>query len=250
MTINTDFTKRYEKIPVEIFNEPDDAILQIAGSIAETINEKTKNNQHCTIGLSASISAITLYNTLSNMCKEGKLSFKRVHIFGVDEYWPISKKELQSHYRFLKEYLLDNIDISPRNIHLLNGETAKGAITQYCHDYEAKIESLGGLDLLVIGNMGYNEPGSHYNSRTRLITLNYNTRVSSASDFFGVEYVPFHALTIGIETILSAKRIYYLAWGEGKTGAIAKMVEGPVTDQVPGSYLQNHANIKVALGCS
>jgi 6-phosphogluconolactonase/Glucosamine-6-phosphate isomerase/deaminase len=245
MILNTDFTKRYEKVPIEIFEESDIACKLIADSIVTKIVEKNKNSQHCTIGLNSCISSINLYNILSDMYKEGKVSFKNVHIFGVDEYWLIKHNELQSHHRFLKEYLLDNIDIPQKNIHLLDGYTPKENIAQYCQKYENELEECGGFDMLIIGNMGYNEPGSHYNSRTRLITLNYNTRVSSASDFFGVEYVPFHALTIGIETILSARQIFYIAWGEGKAGAIAKMVEGPITDQVPASYLQNHKNINV-----
>ena len=245
MTLKTDFTKRYEKMPIEIFEESDIACRLITEGIAKTISEKSESNLHCTIGLSACISAINIYNMLSEMCKEGKVSFENVHIFGIDEYWKIKRDELQSHYRFLKEYLLDNINIPFQNIHLLNGDTSKEDIAQYCQSYENEIEELGGLDVLLIGNMGFNEPGSHYNSRTRLITLNYNTRVSSASDFFGVEYVPFHALTIGIETILSAKQIFFLAWGEGRANSIAKMVEGPITDQVPTSYLQNHKNVKI-----
>ena len=245
MIPKTDFTKRYEKIPIEIFEESDVACKLIAEGIAKTISEKIESNQHCTIGLSSCISAINIYNMLSDMCREGKVNFENVHIFGIDEYWKIKRDELQSHYRFLKEYLLDNINIPFQNIHLLNGDTSKGDIAQYCQSYENEIEELGGLDMLLIGNMGFNEPGSHYNSRTRLITLNYNTRVSSASDFFGVEYVPFHALTIGIETILSARQIFYLAWGEGRANSIVKMVEGPITDQVPTSYLQNHKNVKI-----
>ena len=98
--------------------------------------------------------------------------------------------------------------------------------------------------------MGFNEPGSHYNSKTRLITLNYTSRVAAASEFFGVEYVPFHALTMGIETILSAKKIFFLAWGEGKASSIHKLVEGTINEQNPASYLQNHNNLEVLIDTS
>lgn len=245
MIIKSDFTKRYEKIPVEIFNDADAASKLVAEKIAATINDKEKINQPCTLGLSATSSAIQVYEELVNLHKSNKVSFKNVHIFSLDEYWPLDKMELQSHYRFLKEYLLDYIDIPLSNINCLDSEIKKEDIHDYCENYEQKIASLGGMDIIVLGNMGFNEPGSHYNSRTRLITLNHTTRVSSASEFFGVEYVPFHALTMGIETILASKKVFFLAWGEGKATTIAKLVEGDVNEQIPVSYLQKHENLEV-----
>ena len=245
MIIKTDFTKRYEKILVDIFDDADVAGKLVAGKIASIINENNQNGKPAVIGLSASSTAIQVYEELVNLHKNKKLSFANVHIFSVDEYWPLDKNELQSHYRFLKEYLLDYIDIPANNINCLDGEIAKEDIHSYCEAYEERIASLGGIDVLITGNMGFNEPGSHYNSKTRLITLNYTTRISSASEFFGVEYVPFHALTMGIETILSSKKIFFLAWGEGKASMIAKLVEGNVNEQIPVSYLQKHGNLEV-----
>lgn len=247
MIINTDFTKRHEKVPVDIFEDADAASLLVAEGISEVIKKRRRKNQVCLLGLSASSSVVQVYEELVKLHKQNEVSFKNVHIFTLDEYWPLNKKELQSHYRFLKEYLFDHIDIPAENIHCLNSEVAKDKVHSYCSDYEKLISDLGGLDVMLIGNMGFNEPGSHYNSRTRLITLNHNTRVSSASEFFGVEYVPFHALTMGIETILSARKIFFLAWGEGKAGSIKKLVEGPINDQVPASYLQNHDNVEVII---
>ena len=120
-------------------------------------------------------------------------------------------------------------------------------VAEYCQKYEEEIKLSGGIDMLITGGMGSNEPGSPYNSRTRLITMNYTTRVSAASDFFGVEYVPNHAITMGLGTIMEARKIYYLAWGEGKAGSIKKLVEGSVTDQNPASYLQQHNNVHVII---
>jgi len=245
MIINTDFTKRYEKIPVDIFEESDAACLKVAKSIADTIKKREAKNLHTVLGLSAASSAIQVYEELVKLNKNKEVSFNNVHIFSVDEYWPLNKKELQSHFRFLKEYLLDFIEIPAENIHCLDSEVKKEDIHDYCISYEKEIHDLGGIDILVLGNMGFNEPGSHYNSRTRLITLNHNTRISAASEFFGVEYVPFHALTMGIETILMAKKIFFLAWGEGKAGTIAKLVEGTINEQNPTSYLQKHENLEV-----
>ena len=247
MIVNADFTKRYEKIPVDIFQDSTAAAAMVAQSIAELIKTKTQKGLPCVIGISASSSSIPLYEELARLCGKKKITFSNVHLFSVDEYWPLTKNELQSHYRFLKEYLIDFIDIPSNNIHFLNSEIPKESIHDYCNDFEKSIVDLGGLDALIIGGMGFNEPGSPYNSRTRLITLNYSSRVSAASEFFGVEYVPFHALTMGIETILSARKIYFMAWGEGKANTIAKMVEGTVTDQNPLSYLQQHDNLEVII---
>lgn len=245
MIINKDFTRRYEKVPVDIFNDSFDASVIVAGKIAEVINNKTKLGQHTVLGLSASSSSIQVYEELVKLVTKKELSFKNTYIFTLDEYYPLNKNEIQSHYRFIKEYLLDFIDIPKENVHCLDSEIAKDKVHDYCEDYEKLIEKLGGIDVLLIGNMGFNEPGSYYNSKTRLITLNYNTRVASASEFFGVEYVPYHALTMGIETILSAKRIFYMAFGEGKASSIAKLIEGSVNEQSPNTYLQNHEALEV-----
>ena len=162
----------------------------------------------------------------------------------MDEYYPLDRNELQSHYRFFKEYLFDLVDIPEENIHCLQSNKMDNVL-EYCASFEKEIEKAGGIDILITSNMGMNEPGSPYNSKTRQITLNYTSRVAAASDFFGVEYVPHHAITMGIDTILKARKIYYLAWGEGKAGSIKKLVEGNVTDQVPASYLQNHDNVDI-----
>lgn len=245
MIINPDFTKRYEKIPVNIFEEADKASRLVAEKITAIINEKEELNKPCVLALSASSATIPVYESLVSLYKEKKMSFKNVHIFSLDEYWPLNKNELQSHYRFLKEYLLDFIDIPQANLNFLDSEVEKEIIHEYCENYENKIASLGGIDALVIGNMGFNEPGSQYNSKTRLITLNHTTRISSASEFFGVEYVPFHALTMGIDTIINAKKVFFLAWGEGAAGTVSKLVEGDVNELIPISHLQKHVNLEV-----
>ncbi len=250
MIVSQDFTKRYEKIPVDIFEDSSAASILVAENISETIKKKNRKNLPCVLGLSSSSSSIQVYEELIRLFNNKEVSFNNVYIFSLDEYYPLNKNELQSHYRFIKEYLLDYIDIPKENIFCLDSEISKDQVHNYCDDYEKKISSLGGLDILLLGDMGFNEPGSHYNSKTRLITLNYNTRVSSASEFFGVEYVPFHALTMGIETILAAKKIFYLAFGEGMTSSVAKLVEGEINEQNPISYLQRHDNIEVLIDTS
>ena len=207
----SDFSKRYEKLPVTIFSASEEAAVITANKVLQHIVQNKNQGKHTVLACSASSALIQTYEELVNLYRENKLSFKDVHIFVVDEYYPIDHNDLQSHYRFLKEYLFDNIDIPASHLHCPDGSLAKADVYAFCQDYEAQIAALGGIDLLLTGGMGFNEPGSSLHSQTRLITLNYSSRVSAASEFFGVEYVPHHAITMGLETILGAKDIYYLA---------------------------------------
>ncbi len=240
----TNFSRRYEKVPVSIFKEQSEASSLVMKAIIAKVKERKEQGRKCVLGLAASSACIQVYEDMVKAYEAGKLSFKDLEIFSIDEYYPLERNELQSHYRFFKEYIFDFVDIPQENIHCLESNKMEN-VTEYCLRFEHEIEAAGGIDILITSGMGMNEPGSPYNSRTRQITLNYTSRVSAASDFFGVEYVPYHALTMGIETILSAEEIFYLAWGEGKAPSVKKLVEGGVTDQVPYSYLQNHKNLHV-----
>ena len=240
----SDFSRRYEKLPVSIFKGQEDASKMIVDDIIITANKKINEGKKCVLALAASSACIPVYEDLVKAYENGRLSFKDIEIFSIDEYYPLERNELQTHYRFLKEYIFDLTDIPQENIHCLESSKMDD-VAAYCNSYEEQIKLSGGLDILITSGMGSNEPGSPYNSRTRLITMNHTTRVSAASDFFGVEYVPYHAITMGIGTILEAEKIYWLAWGEGKAGSIKKLVEGPVTDLNPASYLQQHNNVNV-----
>ena len=244
MILSSNFPRRYEKLPVSIFKEQEDATKIIVDNVIAVNNENIANGKKTVLALDASSSCIKVYDEFVKAYENGTLSFKNIVVFSIDEYYPLDRNELQSHYRFLKEYLFDLVDIPAENIHCLESE-AKENITEYCEQYEAKIASYGGLDIVITGGMGSNEPGSPYNSTTRQITLNYTSRVAAASGFFGVEYVPYHAITMGIKTLTDAKLFYYLAWGEGKAKSVKKMVEGTITDQLPDSYLQEHKNINL-----
>ena len=238
------FSRRYEKVPVSIFKTQEDAAQKIVEDIIGTTEKKAKRREKCVLALGASSACIQVCEDLVKAYEAGRVSFKNIEIFSINEYYPLDRNELQSHYRFLNEYLFELVDIPKENIHCLESNKMEDTAA-YCEQYERQIEDAGGIDILVTGDMGSNEAGSPYNSRTRQITLNYTSRVSAASDFFGVEFVPYHALTMGITTILEAKKIYYLAWGEGKAPSIKKLVEGNVTDQVPYSYLQEHENLHI-----
>lgn len=244
MLNTSDFSRRYEKVPVSIFKTQEDAARLVVEDIIRTTEEKTAQGAKCVLALAASSACIQVYEDLVKAYEAGKISFKHVEIFSMDEYYPLDRNELQTHYRFLKEYLTELVDIPQENIHCLDSNP-RNDVAAYCRRYEEDIRKAGGIDILVTGNMASNEPGSPYNSRTRQIPLNYASRVAAASDFFGVEYVPYHALTMGIATIMDARKIYYLAWGEGKAPSIKKLVEGDITDQVPASYLQEHKNVNI-----
>jgi glucosamine-6-phosphate deaminase len=241
------FEKRYEKVPVSIFSDAEIASELIAKQVATLIKTKAEEGKKCVLGLVAGATAVGVYENLVQLHKKENLSFKNVIVFNIDEYYPLAKDELQSRYRYLHEYLFNEVDILPENIHLIPGNLQKPDISAFCIDYEKKIKDVGGIDLQLLGldgrgQIGANEPGSMFNSRTRLITLDYSTRMGAASNFFGEENVPDHCITMGIGTILEAKRIIIMAWGEGKSRTVQKMTEGLVTEMLPASVLQNHPN--------
>ena len=241
------FEKRYEKVPVSIFSEAEIASELVAKKVAALIKEKAAKNEMCVLGFITGSTAVGVYEHLTQLYKKEKLSFKNVIAFNIDEYYPLDKNELQSRHKYLYEYLFDEVDILPENIHLIEGDLNKSDIASFCRNYEQKIKDVGGIDLQLLGldgrgQIGANEPGSMFNSQTRLINLDYATRMSAASNFFGEENVPDYCITMGIETIMSAKRIIMMAWGEGKAKTVYKMVEGPITEMMPASILQKHPN--------
>ncbi|MEN7548507.1 glucosamine-6-phosphate deaminase [Rapidithrix thailandica] len=238
---------RFEKIHTEIMDNSVKASKAVASEIASLIKVKELQGDPCVLGLATGSSPIKVYDELVRMHKEEGLSFKNVYTFNLDEYYPMQPDALQSYVRFMKEYLFDHIDIPKENIHIPDGTLKQEDVYAFCQKYEQRLEELGGLDLQILGigrtgHIGFNEPGSSVNSRTRMITLDSITRIDAASDFFGEEYVPRKAITMGVGTIMKANRIILMAWGEGKANIIKRTVEGPVTYETPASFLQNHPN--------
>ncbi|MCL1937773.1 MAG: glucosamine-6-phosphate deaminase [Candidatus Azobacteroides sp.] len=249
------FEKRYEKLPVSIFREVEIASDLVAKQIARLIRDKKQRGEKCVLGLIAGSTAVSVYEKLVEMHKKENLSFQNVVTFNIDEYYPLEQDELQSHSRYLYEYLFNEVDILPENIHLIPSSLPKIEIAGFCKQYEKQIADAGGIDLQLLsldgrGQLGANEPGSAFNSKTRLITLDYSTRMSAASNFFGEENVPNYCITMGLETIMSAKRIIVMAWGEGKASIIKKVIEGEVSEMVPASILQKHKNVHIILDTS
>ncbi len=249
--MNNDLTA-FEKIPVKIFKTSEQASQFVAGQVATLIRVRQKENKPCVLGLATGSTPTRVYAELVRMHKEEGLSFKNVHSFNLDEYYPIKPDALQSYVRFMGEHLFNHIDIPKNNIHIPDGTLSKEKVAEFCREYEKQIDELGGLDIQVLGigrtgHIGFNEPGSSERSLTRLVTLDQVTRIDAASDFFGEENVPRKAITMGVGSILKARKVYMMAWGEGKAGVIKKAVEGPVSDQVPSSFLQKHNNCLVVL---
>ncbi|WP_366183394.1 glucosamine-6-phosphate deaminase [Flavobacterium ovatum] len=236
-----------EKIHTQIFNSSEKASKEIANEIADTIKSLASQGKMCVLGLATGSSPITIYQELIRLHEQESLSFKNVISFNLDEYFPMQPYEVQSYVRFMKEHLFDAIDIKPENIHVPDGTIPKDQVQEYCINYERQIEQAGGIDIQLLGigrtgHIGFNEPGSLQTSKTRMITLDHITRLDAASDFFKEENVPTKAITMGIGTILKAKKIILMAWGEGKAPIIKRAVEGVINDQVPATYLQAHSN--------
>jgi glucosamine-6-phosphate deaminase len=239
----------YEKIPTRIYEDPKAASKSVAVEIADLIRSKQKEGKSCVLGLATGSSPKTVYAELIRMHREEGLSFKNVISFNLDEYYPMEPDALQSYWRFMKEQLFDHVDIPKENYFIPSGNIPQKQIEEYCKSYESKIESVGGLDFQLLGiggngHIGFNEPGSLINSKTRLMMLDHSTRAAAVLDFGGeLIKVPKKAITLGISKIMQAKRVVLLAWGERKAGKISEAVEGSVTEHNPSSYLQNHPNV-------
>jgi glucosamine-6-phosphate deaminase len=241
-----------EHIPVEVFPHAREASLAVAGRISDLIRERAKLGRNVVLGLATGSTPVAVYDELARMHAEDGLSFANVITFNLDEYYPMQPHELQSYVRFMREHLFDRIDIPAANIHIPDGTLAIEKVSEYCRWYEAEIAKAGGIDLQLLGigrtgHVGFNEPGSGKQSRTRLITLDRTTRIDAASDFFGEEYVPRRAITMGVGTILGAREVVLMAFGEHKAGVIARAVEGEITSAVAASFLQEHPNAKIIL---
>jgi glucosamine-6-phosphate deaminase len=243
---------RFEKNHNVIFNSAIEASKVVAHEIAALIKSKQTQNQPCVLGLATGSSPIKVYEELVRMHKEDGISFHNVITFNLDEYYPMTKENRQSYHYFMHQHLFNHVDIKPENINIPDGTVVLEELNQYCIDYEAKIKNAGGIDFQLLGigrtgHVGFNEPGSHINSGTRIITLDHITRVDASSDFNGIDNVPKRAITMGVSTILKSKRIVLMAWGQNKAAVIKKTIQGEITSEVPATFLQNHSNATFVL---
>ncbi|WP_149277057.1 glucosamine-6-phosphate deaminase [Pareuzebyella sediminis] len=243
---------RFEKIHNVIFEDSKEASTKVAQEIADLIQTKQTSNEVCVLGLATGSSPIGVYEELVRMHKEEGLSFSNVVTFNLDEYLPMEKDNRQSYWYFMHEHLFNHIDIPSENIHIPDGMISGDSVIDYCLSYEKEIKRFGGIDFQLLGigrtgHIGFNEPGSHYNSGTRVITLDHITRVDAAPSFLGIDNVPRKAITMGIATVRSARRIVLLGWGQNKADVIKKTIEGDISSHVPATYLQEHDNCTFVL---
>ena len=233
------------KIPFRMFKDSKQVSQVVASEIATLIKERAAAGKHCVLGLATGSTPVNVYSELVRMHREESLSLSNVITFNLDEYFPMQPDCLQSYVRFMREHLFDHVDIAEENIHIPDGTIAIEQVADWCRQYEAKIDSVGGIDVQLLGigrtgHIGFNEPGSGNDSHTRLITLDRLTCVDAASDFFGIENVPRRAITMGVGTILKARKILLLAFGENKASVVAGSIEGDITPTIPATFLQQH----------
>ncbi|HEX5075148.1 MAG TPA: glucosamine-6-phosphate deaminase [Gemmatimonadaceae bacterium] len=236
-----------EKIRTIVVDDHQHIARLVANRIATLITEKQAAGERTVLGLATGSTPIGVYRELIRMHREEGLSFRGVTTFNLDEYYPMRGDSIHSYRRFMWENLFSQIDIDPRSVHIPRGDVAREDIDDECRRYEDAIARAGGIDFQILGigktgHIGFNEPGSGAESRTRLAVLDAVTRRDAAADFFGEDFVPREALTMGIATILEAREIAILATGEHKAPIVQRAVEGEIDVEVAATFLQNHPN--------
>ena len=239
--------KKFERINTIIHENSQEASYYVAKEIISLVLKRQEEGKKMILGLATGSTPIKVYDYLVQAHKEQGVSFSNVISFNLDEYFPMNAESIHSYVRFMREHLFDHLDIPAHQINIPDGQQNKESVRAYCQNYEQKIIDAGGIDIQILGigrtgHIGFNEPGSSLKSKTRLVRLDRITRLDAASDFFGKENVPSKAITMGVGTIMGAKRIILMAWGEGKANIIKQAVEGPIQESVPATFLQNHQN--------
>lgn len=243
---------RMEKIPTDIFPKIEEAVGSIADVVVDQILSRQREGRFCVLGLGTGTSLTPVYSELIRRHKEEGVSFRNVVVFNAYEFFPLSPDAQHSAFRQLRERFLDHVDIDRQNIFTPDGTIAQDSVQQHCQLYEQRIKTFGGIDLMLlgigrIGNIAINEPGSGLTSSSRLMLIDATSREESTLSFGTNEPVPPCAITMGVSTILSARKIFLTAWGEEKADIIRKTVEGAITDTIPASFLQTHNDVHVVI---
>ena len=243
---------RNEKILTDIFPKVDEGAAAIANAIVKEIKDKQQLGKYCVLGLGTGQSLTPVYDELIRIHREQKVSFRNVVVFNAYEYFPLKADSAISSIHQLRERFLSKVDIPEQNVFSPDGSIAQDEVQQLCRLYEERIQSFGGIDIMLlgigrIGNIATNEPGSGINTRSRLILIDATSREEMTMSFGGQEAVPPCSITLGIANILAARKIYLTAWGEEKADIIRQTVEGSVSEAFPASYLQTHNNCHVVV---
>lgn len=247
-----DGANRFEKVPVQIYEKPVEAVQAVAKEIAGLIKSKAAKGEKCVLGLATGSSPIKLYEELVRMHREENLSFKNVISFNLDEYLPMPKESVHSYHHFMHRHLFNHIDIEPQNVHIPDGTLENEQIEKFCKEYDEQIDAVGGIDIQILGigrtgHIGFNEPGSPVTSKTRMVYLDNLTIKDASGEFGGADKVPAKAITMGVGTIMKARKIILMAWGEAKASIIRATVEGSISDAVPATFLQIHPNVQFVI---
>ena len=237
-------------LPTFVFDNSEELARHVAQLVASVIRDRNAQGQQAVLGLPTGSSPVGVYRELVRMHREEGLDFSHTVAFVLNEFYGLAPDQLQSHHRWIREHLLDHVNVPAANIHVPSGTTPPAEVENHCREFEAEIERAGGIDVLLLGigrngHIGSNEPFPGVGGRTRLSTLDPDTRRALASDFFGEWNVPTQALTMGLGTIFDARKVLLLALGEHKAAIIREVAEGPVSPRVPASYLQEHADAAV-----
>jgi glucosamine-6-phosphate deaminase len=244
---HTSHTAALERIRTIVVDEHEDLARLIAARIATLIRERRAAGKPAILGLATGSTPIGVYRELIRMHREEGLSFTNVVTFNLDEYYPMAPDNIHSYHRFMWENLFSHVDILPENVHIPRGDLPRTQVEEGAREYEAEIARAGGIDFQILGvgktgHIGFNEPGSGVDSRTRLVHLDAVTRRDAAADFFGEEFVPKEAITMGVATIMEAREVAILATGEHKAAIVKRAVEGEINLQVAATFLQRHPN--------
>ena len=246
---------RFEKVPTDIFPTIEEGAIDIANHLEADIKKREQEGRKYIMGVGSGSSLTPIFHELIKRHQEGKLSFKNVVIFNAYEYFPLSEENVNRGINQLKERFLNHIDIDVDNIFTPDGTIAQNDVQEHCRQYEQHIKELGGLDVILLGigrmgNIATNEPGSSITSASRLILIDETSREEMKMSFGSQESVPPCSITMGVSTILSARKIFLTAWGEEKAEIIKKTVEGKVSDAIPASFLQTHNDAHVVIDLS
>ena len=246
---------RFEKVPTDIFPTIEEGAIDIANHLEADIKKREQEGRKYVMGVGSGSSLTPIFHELIKRHQAGKLSFKNVVVFNAYEYFPLSEENVNRGINQLKEHFLNHIDIDVENIFTPDGTIAQNDVQEHCRQYEQHIKELGGLDVILLGigrmgNIATNEPGSSITSASRLILIDETSREEMKMSFGSQESVPPCSITMGVSTILSARKIFLTAWGEEKAEIIKKTVEGKVSDAVPASFLQTHNDAHVVIDLS
>lgn len=231
----------------QVHPDPAAAAHVLATELADLIMLREAKSLPTVLGLATGGTPIPFYQELRRLHSEHGLSFKGVISFNLDEYIGLDRQHPQSYWRFMHEQLFDHIDIIPENIHIPDGTVDELVLRSHCAAYERTIKNAGGIDLQILGigttgHIGFNEPGTTRDSRTDIVDLTEETRMSNSRFFDSIDEVPTKAISMGCGTILDAKQIALMAWGEQKAPVVRRALQGPVTSDCPASFLQDHPN--------